>query len=206
LATGPPLPLYFPSRNHQHKLQTSPSVSSSPSTFASAITHRDQALQLAVQKHLDKLPDSEKDAFKAAWKDVDERQLLARVQIWGVQHARESSFRPQAERLSKLLRVLDRFMGGLAIGTQANPDLSAIVVGGIRIVIDLAIDYVQLFSKLTEITCQLQDYLALLADFAEAGNNSEIIVEALAGAYADILDFCYKACKVFVDNYGNRKD
>jgi hypothetical protein len=177
----------------------------SPSTSTLAKTHRNQALELAIQRKLDKLPESEKNAFQTASKNIDERDLLARIREHDVQHAHESSFRPQAERLSKLLRVLDRFMGGVAIGIQANPELSAIIVGGIRIVIDLAIDYVEFFSKLTDMLCQFEDYLAPLAGFAEAGEHSSIIVEALAGAYADILDFCNKVRNVFVSSDGKRK-
>jgi hypothetical protein len=34
-------------------------------------------------------------------------------------------------------------MGGVSIGIQGNPDVSAIIVGGIRVVIDLAIEFVE---------------------------------------------------------------
>ena len=58
----------------------------------------------------------------------------------------------------KLLRMLDRFMGGVSIGIQGYPDVSAIIVGGIRVVIDLAIEFVEFYTKLADIFCQFEDY------------------------------------------------
>ena len=178
---------------------------SSLAISTSATADRNPALELAIQEHIDKLPESEKEIFREASETINEQTLLAKIREYNAQHAHDSSFRPQAERLSKLLGILDRFMGGVAIGIQANPEISSIIVGGIRIVIDLAIDFVEFFSKLTEMLCQLEDYLAPLAGFAIAGQDSPLIVEALAGAYADILDFCQKARNVFVSSDGKRK-
>jgi hypothetical protein len=171
----------------------------------STTADRKSALELAIQKHIDKLEESEKETFRAASKTINEHELLAKIRRYDAQHACDSSFRPQAEPLSNLLRVLDRFMGGVSIGIQANPELSAIIVGGIRIVIDLAIDFIQFFGKLTDMLCQFEDYLAPLASFNKAGADSQVIVEALAGAYADMLDFCHKARNVFVGLDGKKK-
>jgi hypothetical protein len=52
-----------------------------------------------------------------------------------------------------MLRLLDRLMDGVAIGIQANPDVSAIIVGGVRVVIDLVISFVEFFGRLTDMLC-----------------------------------------------------
>jgi hypothetical protein len=96
-------------------------------------------------------------------------------------------------------------MGGVVIGIQANPELSAIVVGGIRIVIDLAIAFVEFYCKLTDMLCQFEDYLHPLAKLARACEDSSLVQEALADTYADILDFCHKARTVFVGSDGRKR-
>jgi hypothetical protein len=181
-------------------------VRSSTTISTSATADHSSAFEIAIKKHIDKLPESEKDVFfRAASHPINEHDLLAQIQQYDAQHAHHSSLRPQTERLSRVLGILDRFMGGVVIAIQANPDLSSIIVGGIRVVIDLAIDFVQFFDKLTDMLCQLQDYLAPLSVLAKAGKYSQILIEALVDAYADILDFCWKARKVFVDSDGKRK-
>lgn len=185
---------------------TTPTAAPVPSQSTAATDENsNQALRLAVQRHLDKLSDTEKDEFQAASKSLKEDNLLRRVREPETAHAQDSVFRPQAERLSKFLMLFDRFMGGVAIAIQANPDLSAIVVGGIRIVIDLAIDFAKFFSKLTDMLCQFEDYLEPLAKVAQVCQDFTLVQETLANVYGDILDFCRKARKVFVGPDGKRR-
>jgi hypothetical protein len=144
-------------------------------------------------------------AGPAAYKDIDETKLLAGARACNDRHARNSSFRRHAEPLSKMLRLLDRLMDGVAIGIQANPDVSAIIIGGVRVVIDLAISFVEFFGRLTDMLCQFEEYLPALATFAATCQDSDLIAEAVAGAYGDILEFCRKALAVFVGSDGTRK-
>ena len=69
------------------------------------------------------------------------------------QHVRESSCRARAERVSKLLSMLDRLTSGITITIEANPDLLATIVGGIRVIIDLAISFVEFLGKLADMMC-----------------------------------------------------
>lgn len=34
------------------------------------------------------------------------------------------------------LQVLNQFMGGVAIATQCNPEISSLVIGGLRLILD----------------------------------------------------------------------
>jgi hypothetical protein len=92
-------------------------------------------------------------------------------------------------------------MGGVTFALQANPDLS-LLVGGVRVVVGLAVSFVEFFEKLTEMICQFEDYLPALATLAWACQDSALVVEAVAGAYVDILDFCEKAQAVFIGSDG----
>lgn len=164
-----------------------------------------QPLELAIRRHLSKIPEAEKEAFREASKSIDEGNLLLRARECDEAHKQNSSFRPQAERLSKFLGLLNRFMGGIAIGIQAQPEISALVVGAVRIVIDLAIDFVTFFSKLSDMLCQFQDYLEVLSRYAKTSENDCLAQESIAKVYGDLLDFCRLSRKVFVDSNGNRR-
>ena len=162
-------------------------------------------LEKALTKTLEKLPQAEKAAFAQASKTIDERTLLSRVQTYDAAHKDNSSFRPHAERLSKFLDLLNRFMGGVTIGIQASPEISSLVVGSVRVVIDLALKFTMYFSKLTDMICAFEDYLGPLAEYSKASDISLVEI-TVVNAYANVLDFGWKARRVFVDaNSDQRK-
>ena len=162
-----------------------------------------QPLELAIRRHLSQIPEAEKEVFRDASQSINEGNLLLSVRKYDEAHKQNSSFRPQAERLSKFLGLINRLMGGIAIGIQAQPEISALVVGGVRIVIDLAIKFVDFFSKLSDMLCQFQDYLEFLPEYAKASGNDELRQESIAKVYGDLLDFCRLSRKVFVDSNNN---
>jgi hypothetical protein len=152
-------------------------------------------LEKALAKTLEKLPQAEKAAFAQASKTIDERTLLSRVHTYDAAHKDDSSFRPHAERLSKFLGLLDRFMGGVTIGIQASPEISSLVVGSVRIVIDLALKFTMYFSKLTDMICTFEDYLGPLAEYAKAAD-IDVVETIVVNAYANVLSFGWKARRV----------
>jgi hypothetical protein len=148
------------------------------------------------------IPDAEKAAFEQASKTIDERVLLSDVQTYDAAHKDNSCFRPHAERLTKFLSLLDRFMGGVAIGIQASPEVSSLVVGAVRIVIDLALKFTTFCSRLTEMIYMFEDYLEPLAEYAKAAD-IKLVKESVVNTYANVLDFGWKARRVFIDASGN---
>jgi len=95
-------------------------------------------------------------------------------------------------------------MGGVAIGIQSSPEISSLVVGAIRIVIDLALKFTTFFSRLTDMICIFQDYLAPLEKYAEVAD-IKMVEDFVVKAYANILQFGWKARQVFVDVSGNHR-
>lgn len=170
---------------------------------ASITASENQPLELAIRRHLSQIPEAEKEVFRDASKSINEGKLLLRVREYDEAHKQNSSFRPQAERLSKFFGLINRLMGGIAIGIQAQPEISALVVGAVRIVIDLAINFVAFFSKLSDMLCQFQDYLEVLPEYAKASENDRLRQESIAKVYGDLLDFCRLSRKVFVDSNNN---
>ena len=95
-------------------------------------------------------------------------------------------------------------MGGVAIGIQANPEVSSIVVGSVRIVISLALKFTTFFSRLTDMVCTFEDYLGPLAEYAHSAD-IELVEKTVINAYANVLDFAWKARQVFVDANGDQR-
>ncbi len=118
------------------------------------------------------------------------------MQAYDAEHKIDSSFRPCAERLSKFLDLLNRFTGGVAIGIQANSEISALVVGSVRVVVDLVLKFTTYFSKLTDMICKFQDHLGPLAEYAKAADIC-LMEKTIVNAYASILGFGWKARRVF---------
>jgi hypothetical protein len=101
---------------HAPPLSSPSCPSTSSASLSAATSSHSLALEKALAKTLEKLPQAEKAAFAQASKTIDERTLLSRVHTYDAAHKEDSSFRPHAERLSKFLGLLDRFMGGVTIG------------------------------------------------------------------------------------------
>jgi hypothetical protein len=187
-----------------------PSPPSSPRPAASTggalapTTPRDPLQEKALAKALEKLPKTESAAFTQASKTIDEQALLSDVRAYDAAHENDSLFRPHAERLSKFLTFLNTFMGGVAIGVQASPEISSLVAGAVRIVIDLALKFTTFFSRLTDMVCTFEDFLAPLAEYAQAADIT-LVEKTVVDAYASILIFGWKARRVFVDANGNRR-
>jgi len=95
-------------------------------------------------------------------------------------------------------------MGGVAIGIQASPEISSLVVGAVRIVIDLALKFTTFFSRLADMVCNFDDFLGTLAEYARAAD-IELVEKTVVNAYANILTFGWKARRVFVDANGNQR-
>lgn len=196
-----------PSPSHAQQATTLPSSSpptSTPSngTSSATATSRSAVLEEALVTFSKTIPDTEKAAFEQASKTIDEWALISDVQTYDAAHKDNSCFRPHAERLTKFLSLLDRFMGGVAIGVQASPEVSSLVVGAVRIVIDLALKFTTFFSRLTEMICTFKDYLKPLAEYAKAAD-IELIKESVINIYTNVLNFGWKARHVFIDASGN---
>jgi hypothetical protein len=190
-----------------------PTAGSSPSpptlappngSLSTKVTSQSAVLEEALATISKTIPEAEKAAFEQASKAIDERALLSDVQKYDATHKDDSCFRPHAERLTRFLSLLNRFMGGVAIGIQANPEVSSLIVGAIRIAIDLALNFTTFFSRLTEMICTFEDYLNLLAEYAKAAD-IELIKESLVNIYINVLKFGWKARRVFIDPSGNNR-
>jgi ankyrin repeat domain-containing protein 50 len=139
---------------------------------------KNRALELAIERHLNALPRAEAEAFREASKSLTDENILLEVETCDADHKGKSHFRPQAEALSRFLGLLDRFVAGITIGIQANPDISAIVVGGVRLVITMAVGFTTFFARLSEMLCRFGDFLGPLAEYAKASIKEDLFVRS----------------------------
>jgi hypothetical protein len=99
----------------------------------------------ALEKHLAKIPEHEKKHYREVGnKKFTLEDSLSKIQKHGKTHREQSLILSQSESVSSFLRVLDRFMAGISIACQANPEISCIVVGFVRVVIDMAMGFLAL--------------------------------------------------------------
>ena len=206
---GAGLPSVVGQPSTQQVAATTTSTPSNP-TISTAATPpatplRNLALELAIQKYIDKIPDVEKQAFRDAFANLSQDTLLSEVAAIDEADKHNSVRRRHADRILKFLDFLDRFMGLAAIGVQKSPEISSMIIGGVRIVINLATAFVKFFIKLTEMLCSFQDYLGPLAEYAAASRDLPIVQNTVADIYGNLLEFCWKARNVFVDSNGQTR-
>ncbi|RMZ90014.1 hypothetical protein DV736_g2766, partial [Chaetothyriales sp. CBS 134916] len=196
-----------PSPTPTSSYPSSPSLPSKNISHGSATiltTPRNQAFESALASHVQKIPEAEKTIFLQASKNIDEKNLLERARAYDQAHRNNSSLRPRAECLSKFLNFLHGFMGGVAIGIQANPEISSLVVGAVRVVIDLGLKFLTFFSRLTVMICEFEDYLGPLAEYAQAAT-IESVGKTVTNAYKNVLNFSQKVHRIFVDAKGDQR-
>lgn len=201
---APPAPLA--SRGPQRSdVTTVPSVIVSPSPSDSPEPPRNVAFAQALQEHINGLKEDEKAAFQHASRGISEKNILHGLQGLGDDHMQNSLLRRHSESLTKFLGLLDRFLGGVGIAIQQSPDVSSLVVGGVRLLIDLAKDFTSFFDRLSRMMVEIDDLLDVLAKYAQTARDNSLICTTLAAVYGDILKFYRDARRVFINRNQERK-
>jgi hypothetical protein len=190
------------SRPTSHQPPLGGPTTSSPATSSGPAAN--PAFLAAIQKHIDKLPGAEKQAFRQANATISPDSLLERIRTMDTQHVSKSSFRLHAEKISKFLSLLDRLLGGISVAIQANPDISSIAVGGVKLIVDIAMGFTKFFSKLVDMFDRISDIIAPLERFAERWQLPNMR-DSLTDIYGDILDFYKASTALFLDKSGRSK-
>jgi len=102
------------------------------------------------------------------------------------------------------LGLLDRLLGGISIAIQANPDISSIAVGGVKLIVDIAMGFTTFFGKLVDMFDRLSDIMAPLERYTKRLELS-IVRDALVNVYGDVLDFYTASTALFLDRDGRSK-
>ncbi|MCJ1348209.1 hypothetical protein MMC31_006440, partial [Peltigera leucophlebia] len=163
---------------------------------------RNAAFAEALQQHLLKLSPIESATFRASHQSLTPENILLKVKAFDQAHNRGSASRKCAEKVDKSLRILNQFLASIAIAVQSNPEVSSLIVGGLRFIVDLAVNYVTFFMKLTDMIDELFGYLATLQEFDCGPDSSNLVRKTVGDVYGDLLDFCRQVRLLFVDKKG----
>lgn len=161
------------------------------------------ALEKAIKDHIQTLSESDRLAFTNA-STIDVDVLLESVRKANHEHVQASSFRPYTTKVTNFLNVLQLSVGAASTIAQSEP-VSSIALGGAKLVISLAVRYLEYFDKLANMLDQLSKYLPPLARYSEKCHLPNIC-DALANVYADILNFYSAARRVFIDDANRSKE
>jgi hypothetical protein len=162
------------------------------------------ALQKAIEKHAAKLSEHERLSCMQAFHAIPETELLQRIISCDQDHGDGSTFRQYADKLGSVFGVLDKFLKIVSPTISASPE-ATIAVGAIRAVLDIGLNFLGFFGKLTSMICRLGDYLAPLAEYSKIPQDQKALVESLSAVYGDFLVFCQRAHAVFVDERGRTR-
>jgi hypothetical protein len=139
-----------------------------------------------------------------AFHAIPETDVLQRIASYDQGHEENSRFRQYADNLGSVFGVLDKFLKIVSPTVSASPE-ATIAVGALRAVLDIALNFLGFFGKLTSMICRLSDFLAPLAEYANIPQDQKALVDSLSAVYGDFLVFCQKAHAVFVDERGRTR-
>jgi len=193
--TSSPLPNATPTSSGKTNYNNAPGVAAG----------QNQALQRAIEDHIAQIPLEEKQWFRSVAHNMTDDSVLESVRMHDQSHRAQSCLRSRTELLSQILQGIGRFTDAIAIGIQANPDVSSIIVGIVRGVITIAIGFTSFFDKLTEMMNRMVEFLDPLTSYAQPAKTSPVVEDCLVAVYIDLLTFFRSARRVFVDNQGHTR-
>ncbi|KAK8247870.1 hypothetical protein HDK77DRAFT_481329 [Phyllosticta capitalensis] len=171
-------------------------VESSPKSSLTTRRADGNALTDALETFLEDLPHEQRQAFSDAYDSLAPEDLLRKVE--DVDKAdRESIPRLFVNRASTFLTVLDQLLAATSsFASLGIPDVASVVIGGARLVIKMALRYIEFFEKLTGMMQTLSIHLGHLQKLSEHPNLT-LLRDSTAKVYVAILRFCHQAYGVF---------
>lgn len=161
------------------------------------------AFDAAVEEFKQRLTDEERDAFCKANTGISAEQLFEQVAKLDAMD-KKTKPRKAMEDVSRFLRLLNQLVGGVSIGIQASPEISSLVIGGAKLIIDMAMNFVGFFQKLTSMINDLSGHLGHLEEFSRHKDN-QLIMESAKHVYGGLLEFYHYAYRVFRDKKGKTR-
>jgi len=112
-------------------------------------------------------------------------------------------------KAAKWLRPLFEFVNMYApIGTslsQLGPSPASLIFGGITCVFSASIKFVEYQEKLVEMLSSMVDNLAVVEQYKTLFPDNPGLQTAIVAVYIDILRFCVKASRLFLDEKGKER-
>lgn len=96
------------------------------------------AFEVALKELSKDLEPAERRAFFDAYQHITPEQTLMTIKNLDEQDS-ETIARRGSRSLEPTIRILNQFMAGVSIGIQQSPEISSLVVGGVRLIIDVSL-------------------------------------------------------------------
>ncbi|KAK6537189.1 hypothetical protein TWF694_011386 [Orbilia ellipsospora] len=96
-------------------------------------------------------------------------------------------------RLEPFLFFMQSFGDVVGVYIQNNPDISALVWGTVKLLVQVAANYFDYFEKITEIFENLECLCPRIRRIGDLFQHSAELEDAILGFYAIIVEFCTKA-------------
>ena len=128
------------------------------------------------------------------------------VQRICTKHRKQSRISKINDLLRPFCKTLGMYMPVASAASQADPYPSSLVIGGIIGLLQISDNFDSYQQLIMKWLSKLSSKAALLMDFDICiYQYDDKIQDALVLIYGDILDFCQKALKLYVDEEGNRR-
>ncbi|KAK0130385.1 hypothetical protein ONS96_000905 [Cadophora gregata f. sp. sojae] len=192
-----------------HVIEIAPSEDALNETTSTAISSSDvsganQAFHDAINKVVEQLDERDREAFRNSYVHTSPEKSMETIRKLD-EYDGTSKTRTGAKGLGPAIVALDTAMTSIGIAIQHSPEISSLVIGGVRLIIDLVAKFVQFYNKLSQMICQMVDYVAVFDQYSKHCS-STIVRQALADIYCDLLNFCVHSRRVFVNRDGTVKN
>ncbi|KAI5839132.1 hypothetical protein DFP73DRAFT_502190, partial [Morchella snyderi] len=172
---------------------------------SSPVDETTSIFQEAIERYKQKVAIDHKQ-YLLGGMDVSVAQLIESVGRYNTQHNERSSSRRGLARIQGFLRVVDGYLKSLGVMIQHSPEISSLVVGGLRLFVDIGIRYIGFFDKLSETLVKMERSLSYLSEYATLYGHYEEVKTALCRAYGDMLEFCSIVYDVFAKKDGTLRE
>lgn len=106
------------------------------SSAPSSTVIQNPAFGISVKGHMDALSPMERDAFNKG-AQITPEELMEKIRGFDELHCQESQFRRCTSGVENFLKILDQYLKPLAICIGHSPEFSSLIVGGLKLIVDV---------------------------------------------------------------------
>lgn len=160
------------------------------------------AIQAAWRQHIDRLDPTERDTFqKYSHADLD--SYLKDIQNACHNQRKTSRLFRIAEWFEPLFTALSMYMPAIATASQAYPNPSSLVLGGVTCILQMSTGFLHYQERMVQVLSKMGRKAHILSQYDQLIYRKDLDVQmALINVYSNVLAFCSKALKLLVNSKG----
>ncbi|KAI5777080.1 hypothetical protein EDC01DRAFT_432200 [Geopyxis carbonaria] len=159
----------------------------------------DSIMRQASDNYLNLIPnDSHRPKLKAEIQSATVEDLLKQVHDLEDKFSKNSRFRRLSKRLSPCVEQLQRFTAVVTICIQSDPQLSSLIWGGLKFLLQLASEFQEFFEKLIRTIEQMTKVIPDYQIYLDRFSTDDSLCQHLVSIYVDIIGFWRQATQIFL--------